>query len=119
MKDTSHVEYEFVMMTSCHNVITNNELFNQFVPQEKMRPFVTNVMHETFCLHVWNLLNYGIKKNLLHKDAKVEKILKRIKDQIITLTNNRTVVYEEKIQIPDDYAEMIQLANRVWSGGGK
>jgi hypothetical protein len=86
-----HFKYEVDMMTFCMNI-----LFHQ------TEAGVLNMIHETFHVHLRNVVNYIETHSVLKVDDFIHHNMKLAEDQIFTLTGKRTAVMLEKIQFTDN-----------------
>ena len=85
MIDKEHLNYERHMLLAVYDRLCNSYGID----------IVTfNAFHESFCVHAYNIFTYYAKN---FKNTKVKLWKRLIEEQVLTLTNKRTVVMSEKI----------------------
>jgi hypothetical protein len=85
-----HANYEFYMLESC------NEFLKKPIngAMDKRQHLIKNAFHNAWCVHAYNLLTY--------LDIDIDDTKRRIREQVLTLTNKRT---------PEDDADRILTPN--------
>jgi hypothetical protein len=104
-KLAEHFTYEYWMMKNIRVLwqINSNIGFGipydtKFIPEESNSAMLfNNIFHESFCVHVYNLYKFGIDNKIFPADSKMEKLMKLVEEQVLTLTNSRTAVMIDKI----------------------
>src|ERR1700722_11230573 len=97
-RDNEHVAYEFAMLDAVYITLQQRNL-----PSSLSQQFWINVLHESFCVHAWNLIGWIVEdtNDPFVVEDKVDGILEKIADQILSLGTGRTALFEEKLKDDD------------------
>jgi len=85
-----HAVYEYSMLKGCYKLLS--EGIND--------AFTFNVLHESFCIHAYNLIGY-LRTPKLIPIHPLDDLEDKINNQVLTLTENRTSNFDEKLQNAD------------------
>jgi hypothetical protein len=105
MVKNEHVSYEWQMLQACYHVLQKLNK-GMMIPlmisggEQANGQFFFNMVHEDFCLHARNLINWkhSLEYDVMGYDFTLASIMKKVEDQIVTLdVERRTAKVEEKI----------------------